>query len=151
MQELLTVLVTWLSINFGLAATAELPAVTLASAAQMVELRHERSGEALPHQAAGAAASEHEMGFHAVYDDKTRTIYLHEGWSGATPVETSILVHELVHHLQNLEERKYDCPEAREKPAYRAQAQWLELFGTTLDEKFGLDPMTLLVRTNCIH
>ena len=37
----------------------------------------------------------------AVYDDATRTIYLAEGWSGATRAELSVLVHEMVHHLQS--------------------------------------------------
>ena len=43
----------------------------------------------------------------------------------------------------------YDCAEAREKPAYQAQARWLELFDTSLEQEFELDAMTLLVRSNC--
>ena len=43
------------------------------------------------------------------------------------------------------------CPAARERPAYGAQADWLEMHGTSLEEAFELDPMTLLVRTRCLH
>ncbi|HUG61279.1 MAG TPA: DUF6647 family protein, partial [Methylomirabilota bacterium] len=73
-----------------------------------------------------------------------------EGWTGTSPAEVSVLVHELVHHLQNVGGVAYDCPEAREKPAYQAQARWLELFGGSLEEAFQVDPMTILVRTNCM-
>jgi hypothetical protein len=45
---------------------------------------------------------QHQPQVIAVYDDEQRTIYLALGWTGATAAETSILVHELVHHAQNL-------------------------------------------------
>ena len=86
----------------------------------------------------------------AVYDDATRTIYLPNGWSGATPAETSVLVHEMVHHLQNGAQLKYECPQAREKLAYAAQHRWLERYGRSLESEFQIDPFTLLVRTRCI-
>ena len=100
--------------------------------------------------AAGQAAAE-RADLYAVYDDRTRTIFLSNEWTGATPAESSILVHELVHHLQNVGGLSYDCAEAREKPAYQAQGRWLELFGTSLEREFQLDPMTMLVRTSCMH
>jgi hypothetical protein len=46
---------------------------------------------------------------------------------------------------------KYECAEAREKPAYEAQDKWLAEFGRNLLDEFKLDPMTLLVRTRCMH
>lgn len=71
--------------------------------------------------------------------------------TGSTPAESSVLVHELVHHLQKVAGLLYDCAEVREKLAYQAQARWLEHFGTSLAEAFQLDPMTVLVRTNCMR
>src|SRR6266436_1020947 len=38
----------------------------------------------------------------AVYHDATQTIYLSQGWSGNTPAELSVLVHEMIHHFQNV-------------------------------------------------
>jgi hypothetical protein len=86
----------------------------------------------------------------AYYDDATRTIYLPQGWTGRSPAELSLLVHEMVHHVQNVAGLKYACPEEREKIAYAAQRQWLALFGRDLMHEFKIDPMTLLVRTNCM-
>ena len=86
----------------------------------------------------------------AFYDDKTRTIFLPQGWTGRSPAELSLLVHEMVHHVQNVAGLTYACPEEREKIAYAAQRQWLALFGRDLMRDFKIDPMTLLVRTNCM-
>ena len=57
----------------------------------------------------------------AIYYDATRTIYLPEGWTGDTPAELSVIVHEVVHHFQNVLRLKYECPQEREKLAYIAQ------------------------------
>jgi hypothetical protein len=155
MQTLLTVIVTWLSINFGMPAIYEHPRVEFISAAKMAEVRYSRLASIRPDrvavEAGRSAPPEFGHGVHAIYDDRGRTIYLPEGWSGATPAEVSMLVHELVHHIQNAGGLKYDCPPAREKPAYRAQARWLELFGTSLADEFAIDAMTILVRTSCMR
>ena len=87
----------------------------------------------------------------AVYSDAARTIYLPEGWTGSTPAELSVLVHEVVHHAQNVLGLKYECPQEREQLAYRAQERWLGLFGRSLASDFELDPMSLLVKTRCFH
>jgi hypothetical protein len=89
--------------------------------------------------------------FVALYEDRTGTILLSNGWTGNTPAELSVLVHELVHHMQNYAKLKYPCPEAREAVAYAAQEKWLKMFGQSLAKAFELDPMTLRVRTSCIY
>ncbi len=152
MQTLLTAIVTWLSINFSLPATYEHPRVELVSQETMRAVRYEERGSG---QAAGGPVRAGHLArlpeIDALYDDATRTIYLHKEWTGRTPAELSVLVHEMVHHLQNASGQKYECAQAREKPAYAAQGQWLALFGRNLMEEFELDPVTLLVRTNCMH
>jgi hypothetical protein len=60
-----------------------------------------------------------------------------------------MLVHEMVHHLQNMAGLTFACPEAREKPAYRAQQDWLALSGRDFFAEFATDPFSLLVRTEC--
>ncbi len=63
--------------------------------------------------------------------------------------EVSILVHEMVHHAQNLAGMKAECPQARERMAYEAQQRWLSRFGVDMAEAFGIDGFTLLVFTSC--
>ena len=87
----------------------------------------------------------------AVYSDATQTIYLPEGWTGRSPAELSVLVHELVHHVQNVAGLKYACPQEREKLAYEAQERWLGLFGHSLERDFELDGFSLLVKTRCFY
>lgn len=143
MNELLTVMVTWLSINFGLPAIYEHPQVEIVSATKITALRYRGL--------ISVDMSQSRQDIVAVYDDASRTIYLPVGWTGKTPAETSTLLHEMVHHLQNVAQIKHECPEAREKLAYVAQQRWLERFGLSLEKEFKIDPLTLLVRTGCIH
>ncbi len=85
----------------------------------------------------------------ALYDPARRTILLPEGWTGATPAETSVLVHEMVHHMQTAAGLRYSCPGERETLAYRAQANWLARFGESLERSFGINDMFLKLATIC--
>jgi hypothetical protein len=87
----------------------------------------------------------------AVYDDKTRTIYLPESWTGETIAEQSVLVHEMVHHLQNLAGQKFACAGEREKPAYFAQDQFLKLHGLDLEKEFDVDMFTIIAISACMN
>ena len=84
----------------------------------------------------------------AAYDDSSGTIYLAR-WTGDTPAGLSVIVHEMVHHLQHEAASRYACPEERERDAFAAQERWLVEFGTNLETEFEIDPFTLLARTNC--
>jgi hypothetical protein len=155
MQTLLTAIVTWLSIGFGLPASYDHPRIEFASPAKMdaVQFRAPASGQS-PGTAIGGKQPAHrgsQREVEALYDDSSRTIYLPEGWTGKTPMEVSVLVHEMVHHLQNAAGLRYECPQAREKLAYVAQNQWLAQSGRNLMDEFKLDPLTVLVRTKCMH
>lgn len=137
--QMLREISSWLIVEFGLSVDA-LPDIEFASKARLGGLRFR--GVPSDHMDEG-----HDV--LAVYDDEARTIYLPRGWTGHTAAETSILVHELVHHAQNLSGDKAKCPQAREKLAYDAQERWLAKFGNSLEKEFAIDPFTLLVRTNC--
>jgi hypothetical protein len=74
---------------------------------------------------------------------------LPDQWTGRSAAELSVLVHELVHHLQEAAELRYECPAAREQLAYAAQERWLGLFGLSLSSEFDIDPFTLKISTEC--
>jgi len=155
MQELLTVIASWLVITFGLPASDEFPRVVFASPAKMAEVRYDRL-EAAASASAGVesgqpVAPDSFQDVHAMYDEQGGTIYLPAAWAVDSPADVSVLVHELVHYLQHSGETKFACPQARERLAYQAQARWLELFGTSLSDEFGIDATTILVRTTCVY
>ena len=143
---LLREIIGWLTQNFDLPASDELPAVTFTTTAHMNALRYRGL---LHHDLSNDQQRTAGSDTVAVYDSASRTIYLPEGWRGATPAEMSVLVHEVVHHLQHAAKLPHACPAEREKLAYRAQERWLRRFDRTLSSEFGTDGFTLLVRTSC--
>ena len=143
MNALMTAIVLWLAANFDLPATSEHPRVEFVPPATITALRYSGISGSQPNSPAG------QREIVAVYDDATSTIYLPEGWSGNTPAQLSVLVHEMVHHLQNRGKLKFECQRAREKLAYQAQEQWLQLFGHDLERDFEIDPFTRLVISSC--
>ena len=148
-QSLLDEMITWISLNFDLPSTTYRPAIEFASKARLTQMRiDDRTSWQGFAQVDGDAVS--ERGVVAVYDTSSKTIFLPEGWTGKSPAERSILVHELVHHLQNLAQQRFECPAAREKAAYLAQQKWLERFGVSLEEEFDLDMFTIVVSSACM-
>lgn len=85
----------------------------------------------------------------ALYDDVNRVIYVGESWTDQSPAHLSILVHEMVHHLQNISGIRYACPAAREALAYEVQDRRLDHFGREFVEEFGFDRFWLKVSTLC--
>jgi hypothetical protein len=143
---LMAAIAAWISSRSALPIPDELPQIAFASSKRMIAIRY----QAVPGEAWVASVRPgSEPEFISLYDMRDRIIYLPETWSGSTPAEMSVLVHEMVHHMQNIPGSTYPCPEALEKVAYAAQAEWLATFGSDLETAFGIDPLTLLVRTNC--
>jgi hypothetical protein len=151
--ELLRAIVGWLSSNYGFEPIDAPPAVAFATRAAMAAIRHRdlRDNRSTSQAAIDHGGSPHASTVVAIYDDVARTIYLPETWTGSTPTELSILVHEMVHHLQNLAGMTFACHEERERLAYAAQRDWLTLFGHDLFTDFDTDAFTLMARTHCAH
>lgn len=137
MDHLLTVIVTWLSLSFGLPAHYDHPTIAFLPE------------EALHGVHYGPAYSREDARVVAVYDEARSKILLTRNWKVTSPADVSVLVHEMVHHLQRNAGMTYGCPAAGEKLAYTAQAEWLEQFGTSLEREFELDAFTLKVMTTC--
>jgi len=147
LEGLLTAIVTWLSANLDLPAVYDHPRVAFAPQREITAM-HLAAADAETWSEVLADGSRNEIV--SVYSTASRTIFLQDNWTGTSAAELSILVHEMVHHLQTVGGLRYACPAARERPAYKAQALALAQFGTSLKEAFGIDEMTLLVRTTCV-
>jgi len=135
---LLSLIATWLSANFDLPAASRLPRVQITAAKRIAATRY------------GSVPPDRRRDVIAIYDDKSETIRVAEGWTGRTHADISIIVHEMVHHLQNLDRRSHPCPQAREKLAYAAQEKWLRLFHRSLASEFDIDAVTLKLSTTCM-
>jgi hypothetical protein len=148
-DESLLAIAAWLSQNFELPRSTELPRIKFATPGQINQLRYRGL---MPNPISGTPATQNGYlrEVVAIYDDSTRTIYLPLGWTGATARERSVLVHELVHHLQNRAGLKYACGGAREIPAYLAQRQWLDIHDLDLEKEFDVDMFTIVALSACI-
>ena len=133
MDALLTAIVIWISANYALPASLDHPRIERVASIEMAGLRTKGLLSALARQASvievQESSFEKRRDVVALYNDQTRTIYLSDKWAGSTPAELSVLVHEMVHHLQNEAGTTYECPAEREKLAYEVQDNWLHLFG----------------------
>jgi hypothetical protein len=152
-QPLLAAIEAWLALQFNLPRVDHHPRIELVPPAKIAALRYQGllsnpTTESAPNGHSSAASRSDVV---AVYSDATQTIYLPEGWTGTTAAELSVLVHEMVHHVQNVRGLKYACPQEREKLAYMAQERWLGLFGRNLEADFELDAFSLLVKTRCLY
>jgi uncharacterized protein DUF6647 len=152
MEALLTAVVLWLSANFQLPATDRHPKIEYATPLEIAVVRYgatttQARDEIAARLKPDAMARLREV--MAVYDDRRDTIMLQEGWTGRTPAELSILVHEMVHHLQRAAGMIHECPAARERVAYAAREKWLGMFGESLESAFEIDAFTLKVSTMC--
>ena len=152
-RALISTVVSWLSTNFDLPENHDYPSIELVPPTTMAAIRYRPLAGGSPQVSPNDNSSLPLSGMSelaAVYNDTNRTIYLSQGWTGVSFADLSILVHEMVHHLQNVGQLKYSCPQAREAVAFAAQERWLSLSGRTLESEFGIDKLTLLVRTNCL-
>ena len=136
---LLDTIFLWLSANFDLPVPEHVPRLATLPEADLIAMRYGPEAQVALGQVV------------ALYDETRRTIYLSEGWSGQTPAELSVLVHEVVHHMQFASGQRFACLGERERFAYDAQKEWLALFGETLATAFDIDAATLLVGTVCTH
>jgi hypothetical protein len=143
----------WISANMDLPASVLQPRLELATGAKLMALRYPGLSKRHPGIHAkyhGKMLLEVESNLLAVYDRSSQTIYLSAGWTGSTPAEMSILVHEMVHHLQNVGNVHYECAAAQERPAYIAQDRWLKRFGQDLETTFEVDMFTIFVKSGCV-
>lgn len=139
MKELLSVIAVWLNVSFGLPHVEDHPDVRMVPREILSDIRY------------GPIHAARRREVLALYDERGDTILLSEGWMSHNPADISILVHEMVHHLQSEAGLAYPCPAARERLAYQAQARWLDLFGLTLEGEFSIDAMTLKLASSCMR
>jgi hypothetical protein len=151
-QPLLAAIADWLSKEFGLPVVDRFPEIKLISPRKIGALRYKTPVPSASHEVAREPGlAQPQSSAQLPTNDGAEIIYLIEGWTGRTPADLSVLVHEMVHHFQYKLGLKHECPEDREKLAYAAQDRWLHLFGHSLESDFELDGFSVLVKTHCFY
>lgn len=152
-EVLLRELSIWLASEFDLPLVDELPAIEMVPSQAMPSLFRlavQSYGDLASKVAGSALEGQTSETVLAFYRTDTETIYLPSDWQISDVKGMSILVHEFVHHIQHKAGMRFFCPAAREKVAFEAQERWLAMNGRSLEEDFGIDAFTLLVRTGCL-
>lgn len=149
MEALLTALMVWVSSVTGYPPADSLPRIALSTPCDLYEM------------AVGADCPEDdEILIRGVYDHHSDTIHLREGWEPDNLHDIAVLVHEMVHHLQNhagmdMVPKNDPCSGQKlEKPAYQAQIRWLMSTGLDFDQSLavmGTNRLFLLMVTSCNH
>src|SRR5262245_49482847 len=149
-RALMAAIADWLVQEFDLPRAAALPKIAFVSPSELLRKRYRviradatQSTYEMPSQSTMARTV-------AIYDDAETTIYLNADWRGDSAADVSVVVHEMVHHLQNVGHMHFECARAREATAYEAQERWLQQHGRSLRADFDIDPFTVLVHAMCL-
>ncbi len=142
MEQMVAALLAWAAWQMGQPAPAA-PGVVLAPAEEVAARRYG------PGAGKGGARSGGRQVI-AVYDRRSATVYLPEDWDGSDLVDRSVLLHELVHHVQAVNRVPAVCAAQWEPQAYELQARWLAAQG--VDDPLaaiGVDRLTVKVSSMC--
>ena len=86
----------------------------------------------------------------SLYSEEDHTVYLPDSWHADNLRDRSILLHELVHHLQYLNNVKVTCATEYEWQAVQLQVTWLrEQEVDSPIDLLGIDPRFLFMLRQC--
>lgn len=115
MKEILTAVMIWLGANTTLDTNHDIPKVLFLSQSQMEELYYpDGEKDKSPNQ------------LHGLYDKESDTIILPESWDRRDAWDMGVLVHEMVHYLQDINQIKFNCMAEMERDAWPIQQKYLK-------------------------
>ena len=117
-------LIAWIVAKTGW-ANQNPPSIRFVTPSQLLKIYHDGDEDVLS-----------DFRLKALYSIGTHTVYLLENWNQNDLLDRSVLLHELVHHLQQLNNVKAACPAATEQQAYDLQIEWVRAHGIQDPYKF---------------
>ncbi len=97
----------------------------------------------------GKGISDHPN-IRGLYSYRSHIVYLPEKWTPDDLYDRAELLHELIHHLQSLNNVKASCLAAYERPTYELQIEWLREQGIQDPYKFlDIDEFTIRLISQC--
>ena len=133
MKEIITALIIWLGANTPYNTNFDLPTVIFLPQDQMEEMFYKGSNK-MPNT------------LHGLYDKESDTIILSDQWDRRKPWDMSVLLHEMIHYLQDQNKMKFNCVANMEKDAWPIQQLYLE---KQHDYIWDYDGLWYTVISNC--
>ena len=112
MKEILIALMIWIGANTDYKTDVPLPVVEFKTQVEMEGLYY---GE-----------RKREGDLYGFYNLKKNIIILPDTWDGTRPFDLGLLVHEMIHYLQDVNEIQFQCVAEMEADAWPLQKQYLE-------------------------
>ncbi len=133
MKEILVAMMLWLSANTSYNINHPLPTVKFMPQTELNSMFY--SGE-IP-------KGNHLYGMYSLEED---TIILPDTWNPNEAWDMGVLLHELVHYVQDVNEIKFDCVAQMEKDSWPLQKEYLK---EVHDYVWDYDPMWYMVISTC--
>ena len=112
MKEILTALMIWIGANSTLDTNHDIPVVLFLTQEQMEQMYygdHERQKDSL----------------HGLYNTEDNVIILPDTWDRRRPWDLGVLLHEMVHYLQDQNNMVFACMANMERDAWPLQKKYL--------------------------
>ena len=113
MKEIITALMIWLGANTPFDTNHDIPKVIFLPQEQMEKMFYKGEDE-MPNT------------LHGLYDKESDTIILPDTWDRRNPWDMGILLHEMVHYLQDQNGIKFSCTAEMERDAWPTQQKYLK-------------------------
>jgi len=132
MKEIITSLLIWLGANSDFNVNMDIPVVLFLPQDQM-EQRY-------------FGDTENHGELHAFYDIEKNIIILPNTWDRRDPWDLSVLLHEMIHYVQDQNETEFNCTAEMEKDSWPLQQKYLlEIH----DFKWDYDKLWYLMVSSC--
>ena len=133
MKEILTALMIWLGASTPFNTNHDIPNILFVTQVQMEEMFY-KGTDTMPNT------------LHGLYDKESDTIILPDKWDRRKPWDMGILLHEMIHYLQDQNKMKFNCVANMEKDAWPIQQLYLE---KQHDYSWDYDGLWYTVISNC--
>lgn len=132
MKEIITALLIWLGANSDFNVNMDIPVVMFLPQDQM-EQRY-------------FGDTENHGELHGFYDIEKNIIILPNTWDRRDPWDLSVLLHEMIHYVQDQNETEFNCTAEMEKDSWPLQQKYLlEIH----DFKWDYDKLWYLMVSSC--
>ena len=113
MKEILTALMIWLGANTPFDTNHDIPNVLFLSQTQMEQMFY-KGNDKMPNT------------LHGLYDQESDTIILPDTWDRRKAWDLGVLLHEMVHYLQDQNDMDFNCTAEMERESWPIQQRYLK-------------------------